>query len=155
MANFFPSFSMIFYYRKLYHTIWVTILVPPLFVMITLTFLNRSYHGNRSYQINDLIFHYLTIGIIYNMSLFVYNANILLYILGGHSNIYNNWVFTLIVHSKIETFQFSHNRDRIVAMIVFFFLQILFILESAFAKPYRLLLYAFLAPPPKPHNLGD
>ena len=90
MANFFPSFSMIFYYRKLYHTIWVTILVPPLFVMITLTFPNLSYHGNRSYQVNDLIFHYLTIGIIYNMSLFVYNANILLYILGGHSNIYNN-----------------------------------------------------------------
>ena len=90
MANFFPSFSMIFYYRKLYHTIWVTILFPPLFVMITLTFPNRSYHGNRSYQVNDLIFHYLTIGIIYNMSLFVYNANILLYILGGHSNIYNN-----------------------------------------------------------------
>ena len=153
MANFFPSFSMIFYYRKLYHTIWVTILVPPLFVMITLTFLNRSYHGNRSYQVNDLIFHYLTIGIIYNMSLFVYNANILLYILGGHSNIYNNWVFTLIVHSKIETFQFSYSRDRILAAIVFFFLQILFILESALAKPYRFLLYAFLTPPPKLHNL--
>ena len=90
MANFFPSFSMIFYYRKLYHTIWVTILVTPLFVMITLTFPNRSYHGIRCDQVNDLIFHYLTVGIIYNMSLFVYNANILLYILGGHSNIYNN-----------------------------------------------------------------
>ena len=155
MANFFPSFSMIFYYRKLYHTIWVTKLVPPSFVMITLTFLNRSYHGNRSYQVNDLIFHYLTIGIIYNMSLFVYNANILLYILGGHSNIYNNWVISLIVHSKIETFQFSYSRDKILAAIGFFFLQILFILESALAKPYRFLLYAFLTPPPKPHNLCD
>ena len=52
----------------------------------------------------------------------------------------------------------AHNcsRDIILAAIIFFFfLQILFILESALAKPYRLLLYAFLAPPPKPHNLGD
>ena len=90
MANFFPSFSLIFDYRKLYHTMRVTILFPTIFVMVTLTFPNRSYHGIRCDQVNDLIFNYLTVGISYNMSLFLYNANILLYILGGHSNIYNN-----------------------------------------------------------------
>ena len=150
MANFFPSFSLIFDYRKLYHTIGVTILFPPIFVMVTLTFPNHSYHGIRCDQVNDLIFNYLTVGIIYNMSLFVYNANILLYILGGHSNIYNNWVLTLIVHSKIETFQFGKSGDWIVAAIIFFFfLQILFILESSLAKPYRFLLYALFGSSPK------
>ena len=114
MANFFLAFSLIFYYRKLYHTLGVTILIPPIFVMITLTFPNHSYHGIRCDQVNDLIFTYLTVGIIYNMSLFVYNANILLYILGGHSDIYNNWVFSLIVHLKIETFQFCNIKDKIL-----------------------------------------
>ena len=43
---------------------------------------NRSYQGNRRDQYHDPIFIYLNKGIISNIPLYVYNANILLYMFG-------------------------------------------------------------------------
>ena len=91
--------NTVFIEAWLYHRKWD-------YVYVYVQIANRGYDANRRDQFYDLIFNYLTVGIISNMSLFLYNANILLYMLGEYSNIYNNWVLALVSHSKIEALQF-------------------------------------------------
>ena len=86
--------------RKLYNTMRVTKLFSPNYTIV----------ATMEIAVINIMTQYLIIWVkklFPNMALYLYSANILLYMIGGYLNIYNSWFFSLIIHSKTEIAQFG------------------------------------------------
>ena len=86
--------------RKLYNTMRVTKLFSPNYTIVVTIEIAAI----------NIMTQYLIIWVkklFPNMSLYLYNANILLYMLGGYLDIYDSWVFSSIVRSKTKIAQFE------------------------------------------------